>query len=101
MIVNKAEFLRNIDKFEQDLKDKLEGRLIEAAQVVETAAKQNVPVDTGALRDSIQSHTTKTESIIGTSLPYAEIVEGRTHYLQDALKDNVEEIIKILKGVQK
>lgn len=67
-------------------------------------AQANVPVDTGALRDSITYDVDGTQAAVGSDLEYAASVElrdighrvGKAHYLRDAGQDNIEEYKEIL-----
>ena len=71
------------------------------ARVVEAYAKIAAPVDTGALRNSIQVHeVTPIQAIIGPSdIDYAEFVEFGTSrmaaqpYMRPALDQNEREIV--------
>ena len=88
-----------------------------AGTMVEGAAKMIVPVDTGALRDSIHTTGKSTangaEATVGSSLEYAAYVELGTSrmqaqpYLHPALQKNkqkakqliIDEIVKAHKGL--
>lgn len=81
--------------------------LEKACLVVENAAKEKCPVDTGRLRNSISHEVENDEGIIGTNVEYAPYVEFGTYkmkaqpFLQPALNENKDKINKILNsGVQ-
>ena len=79
-----------------------------AGLLVEGAAKSNAPVDTGALRDSINASgsssfiTAAAESTVGTNIEYAPHVEfGTTRmaaqpYLRPALRNNRRKIAQLI-----
>ena len=83
-----------------------EQELLQAGMVVERAAKQNAPVDTGRLRASISTRMTKeAKSIIievGTNVKYAPYVEfGSSRnpaqpYLFPAFVENKQKVLKML-----
>lgn len=66
-------------------------------------AQANVPVDTGALRDSISYDTEGDKATVGSNLDYAVPVEmrdvshrvGKAHFLRDAGQDNTAEYERI------
>lgn len=76
-------------------------------RMIEHAADQ-VPVDTGRLRDSLDYTVLRDQMTAGTDVPYAPYVEvgraGRegTHFLRNALEQHGEEyagiIVRAMKG---
>ena len=92
------EFLTKLDK---DVNDKL----TLAGELVTSAAKQNAPVKTGHLRNSISYDVDKQNKsvTIGTNVNYAPYVElGTRHikasfFLTKALKENITNIKLIFK----
>jgi HK97 gp10 family phage protein len=102
-----------LNKMDNHVADKLEL----ASVVVESQAKNNTPVDTGRLRDSIAHQVNKDEhtAIIGTPVEYAPYVEFGTgkqaedgkgnqniagqkpqSFLRSALKEKEEAVRQIL-----
>lgn len=91
----------------KNAKDEAVARALEAMGLTaERHAKENCPVDTGRLRNSI-SHAVKTEekaAYIGTNVEYAKYVEtgdsahhqtGQAHFLRDAAANHAEEYKRI------
>ena len=69
----------------------------------EKYAKQEAPVDTGRLRNSITHQETNDKTIIGTNVEYARAQEFGTsrgirphHYMQKAAADHSEEYKKLV-----
>lgn len=70
----------------------------------ETYAKENCPVDTGRLRNSITHETDSNAVYIGSNVEYAPAVElkdmrhttGKAHFLRDALQDHASEYENII-----
>jgi HK97 gp10 family phage protein len=106
-----------IDKYLTALGGHVNDQLEVASVVVESQAKNNTPVDTGRLRDSIAHQVNKTEhtAIIGTPVEYAPYVEFGTgrqaedgkgnqniagqkpqSFLRSALKEKEEAVRRIL-----
>ena len=92
--------------FKAELNEKLIRCLAESGQVVSDEAKNNCPVRTGALRDSIAAsvETDTLTAIIGSDLDYAIYVELGTRkqapqpYLRQALSSSTTEIQGIFGG---
>ena len=83
----------------QRIQDQAQQAIEKTAEAVQETAKENVPVDTGALRDDIQVEVGKMSAEVYNTLPYAYRIEkgftgtdaaGRyydqegTHYLSRA-----------------
>lgn len=68
----------------QHIKDAIEAALDEIGSVVEESAKQKVPVQTGALRDSIKhwADTGENTVMIGATKSYAPYVELGTSRME-------------------
>ena len=77
--------------------------LTEAALIVEGAAKNLSPVDTGNLKGSITHAVGKDDARVGTNVEYAPYVEYGTSkmaaqpYLRPAVDNNIEAIKKRMK----
>lgn len=98
-----------------EIKDKSPEVLTAAATAIKRAlwamgakaegyAKQNAPVDTGRLRNSITHQEEETATVIGTNVEYAAAQELGTsrgvrakHYLRDAVADHADEYKAIVK----
>lgn len=63
--------------------------LTKCAYLVENAAKENCPVDTGRLRNSITHDVIGEEAIIGTNVEYAPYVEFGTGLFNDEGRKDV------------
>ena len=72
-------------------------------------AQDECPVDTGTLKNSIDSEVIKSEMAvyIGTNVEYAPYVEfidryshyvGKAHFLRDAMQDHTDRYAEILKA---
>ena len=81
-------------------------------QEAEGYAKDDCPVDTGRLRNSISNEVVDEESAmyIGTNVEYAPYVEfrdyarhivGKAHFLRDALATHTDHYKQILKAILK
>ena len=87
-------------RFEEEVQqsDDLQSAVMEAAQAAADAAKGIVPVDTGALRDSIQAVEDKQGENAGATVeataPYAMFVEFGTqdHSAQPFLRPAVDSV---------
>lgn len=102
----KVNYKSNTDKVKADFKRAVEKALTASALLVEGDAKLRSPVDTGNLRSSI-SHkvgTNKATIFVPQSVPYGVFVEYGTSrqvaqpYLEPALRENKDKIIKIFKS---
>jgi len=94
-----------IDSILKDIDADLIDKLDETGELVSSEAKNNAPVKTGKLRDSISYVTDKTSKTvsIGTDVEYAPIQELGSKYiipkffLSRALWENVSKIKNIFK----
>ncbi len=89
------------DKVIKSMEDAISKALEASALVVEGAAKNLAPVDTGNLRNSITHEVEKKEARVGTNVEYAPFIELGTvkmaaqPYLNPALEQNKGNIKKI------
>lgn len=76
-------------------------------QTAEGYAKDNCPVDTGRLRNSISHATLENDEYIGTNVEYAVSVEynddikhktGKAHFLRDAATQHSEHYKRIMEA---
>lgn len=67
-----------VDKLDKLDDFDLDTVLNKACIIVENAAKQNCPVDTGQLKNSITHEVTDNEGYVGTNVEYAPYVEFGT-----------------------
>lgn len=95
-----------IDVMEKNL---AKGAILIAAKA-EKYAKEDCPVDTGTLRDSIIEDIQDHSIYIGTNVSYAKYVEfddhknhphGKAHFLRDAITTHPKEYKEILKKALK
>lgn len=96
----------NKSEVEETVRRKLNQGLYGCGEAAEGFAKQNCPVDTGRLRNSITFEVDEAENAvyIGTNVEYAPVVEyrdvnhktGRAHYLRDALQDHQSTYQKLM-----
>lgn len=102
---NNQEMHRAIQRM-QDLDEAVTKNLEEAAEEIGLRimadARRNAPVDTGRLRASIQQevrrineHTVK--ALIGSNVEYAPHQEIRVGYLRDAVEQNKDVILRIVR----
>ena len=90
-------------EFKEALNLKLIKCLEESGQVVQDEAKNNCPVKTGALMDSIEASvdTSELKAIVGSELEYALIIELGSRkqapqpYLRQALSSKITQIEQI------
>ena len=93
-------------KWNQDVIDKINRetlkRLTVAAELVETSAKINAPVDTGRLRASINYSVEKDVAKVGTNVEYARAIEYGSSkkapegFLRPAVDENIRRIKNIM-----
>lgn len=95
-----AEVYRGLTHFEKEVLPKMIAEKLEkAAQIIENAAKENCPVDTGQLRASISHSVEGNKAIVGTDVEYAAIVhEKNKAYLQKAVDENMQSVLDAFKG---
>lgn len=77
-------------------------------EIVEGYAKEDAPVDTGRLRNSITHQTEGNDEYIGTNVEYAVYVElidryhhttGKAHFLRDAATNHGDELKAVAKAI--
>lgn len=73
--VDYSNFELDMDAIESAIEEALE----ESANAIEKGAKNNTPVDTGRLRNSIEAETNGMEANIGTDVYYAGYVHDGTY----------------------
>lgn len=113
MAVNRPEGLAKVLKNLNDEIGKIEGRTIEgiwsAAFFARAEAQKRVPVETGNLKNSAFTRRAQDDDMaieIGFSASYAPFVHenlevthhvGEAKFLENALRENQDEILKIIK----
>ena len=86
------------------MKKTMERALEKIGMVGEAYAKEECPVDTGTLRNSISHAVDDNTAIIGTNVEYAPYVELGTSkmdaqpYLRPAVENHIKEYKEIAKG---
>ena len=99
----------NSQKFNDEMLKKIENVLWTIGETAEGYAKDNTPVDTGRLRNSI-THAEKIDeqsTYIGTNVEYAPYVEAGSshntahHMLRDACQNHTDEYKAIAKAALK
>lgn len=99
----------NSQKFNSEMLKKIENALRAIGETAEGYAKDNTPVDTGRLRNSI-THAEKIDeqsTYIGTNVEYAPYVEAGSshntahHMLRDACQNHVDEYKAITEAALK
>lgn len=94
------------------LKEKKALALATMGQECEGYAKENCPVDTGRLRNSITNKVVKNEDAVyvGTNVEYAPYVEyndkarhytGKAHFLRDAVQNHMDHYKAIMEAALK
>ena len=71
-------FLDSLDKYQENVLERLQKDIEKAALTLERNAKQKCPVDTGKLRASITTEVGNLEAEVGTNVEYAPYVEFGT-----------------------
>lgn len=102
-------FESHLDEILDALLEQIEQALIAIGLTAEKYAKQECPVDTGRLRNSITHEVDMSEkaAIIGSNVEYAAYVELGTSqqkaqpYLRPAVEDNTQEYKKIVESALK
>ena len=98
----------NSDLFKRAKDDAIERALEDIGQTAERHAKEQCPVDTGRLKNSI-SHayvTSERAAYVGTNVEYAKYVEtkkmkhksGKAHFLRDAASTHGDEYKSIVEA---
>ena len=99
--IDATEFLKSLNQYDEHVKNGLKDAVKQCAFAIERDAKKNCPVDTGRLRASITTDTTKIddyEATVGTNIEYATHVEYGTRkqsakpYLRPAYNKNIEKL---------
>ena len=107
----KSNFIDNSDKVLKEFDEKITDVLELIGLKAEGYAKEDCPVDTGLLRNSISHATQDKTAYIGTDVVYAPKIEygdklehttGKAHFLRDAATNHSDEyretVEKVLKG---
>lgn len=98
------ELIDHSDEVIDEMKKTMERALEKIGMVGEAYAKEECPVDTGTLRDSISHAVDDNTTIIGTNVEYAPYVELGTSkmdaqpYLRPAVENHIKEYKEIAKG---
>lgn len=98
------ELIDHSDEVIDEMKKTMERALEKIGMVGEAYAKEECPVDTGTLRDSISHVVDDNTAIIGTNVEYAPYVELGTSkmdaqpYLRPAVENHIKEYKEIAKG---
>lgn len=99
--IDYQDFIISLTQYDEQVKNGLKDAIKECAFAIERDAKKNCPVDTGRLRASITTDTTKIddyEATVGTNIEYATHVEYGTRkqsakpYLRPAYNKNIEKL---------
>lgn len=102
-------FESHLGEFQEALESQIEQALIAIGMTAETYAKENCPVDTGRLRNSITHEVEMGDksAIIGTNVEYAAFVELGTSkmkarpYLRPAAESHSEEYKALVEAALK
>ena len=98
------ELIDHSDEVIDDMKKTMGRALEKIGMVGEAYAKEECPVDTGTLRNSISHAVDDNTAIIGTNVEYAPYVELGTSkmdaqpYLRPAVENHIKEYKEIAKG---
>ena len=93
-----------------ELKDRIPLVMGAIGEIVEGYAKEDAPVDTGRLRNSITHQTEGNDEYIGTNVEYAVYVElidryhhtnGKAHFLRDAAITHGDELKAVAEAILK
>lgn len=91
-----------------ELRNRIPLVLAAMGEIVEGYAKDDAPVDTGRLRNSITHQTEGNDEYIGTNVEYAVYVElidryhhtnGKAHFLRDAATTHGDELKAVAKTI--
>ena len=99
----------NSEEILKEFQEKVELGLQTIAFTAEGYAKEECPVDTGRLRNSISNAVEGTDAYIGTNVEYAPSVEfrdiehqtGNAHFLRNAVADHDAEYQEIMESALK
>ena len=94
----------NSDKIKAELAARTDAILEALGMTAEGYAKENCPVDTGRLRNSITHKADGNTAYIGTNVEYAPDVElfdrshrtGKAHFMRDAVQNHTDEYRSII-----
>lgn len=94
----------NSDKIKAELSASTDAILEALGLTAEGYAKENCPVDTGRLRNSITHKADGNTAYIGTNVEYAPDVElfdmphrtGKAHFMRDAVQNHTDEYRSII-----
>jgi len=99
----KVDFKWHPEQFLNELNSTLQQKLDLTGKVVEQKAKENCPVDTGKLRNSIKSELDKADLTVsvGSDLEYAKFVEYGTRYqpAQSFLRKGMIQAVSRIKAI--
>jgi HK97 gp10 family phage protein len=71
--------LNNIEKYSEEVQNKVAKQIAKSTLTIESNAKRNAPVDTGRLRSSINSEITRERGSVGVGVKYASFIEFGTY----------------------
>lgn len=102
-----VEFKSNKDEVLSAFQQKVKLALDLIGEAAEGHAKENCPVDTGRLRNSISHESVDDTAYVGTNVEYALWVEvkdvnhksGQAHFLRDGVAQHGDEFETIAKAV--
>jgi HK97 gp10 family phage protein len=78
-----AQSFNNLTRISSQIDKALSQLVRKTALRIEAKAKQNAPVDTGTLRNSIQTHVdSPTKATVGTAVEYADHVHEGTRHMK-------------------
>lgn len=94
----------HIKDVDQEIEKRIKRALSLMGDTVEGYAKEDCPVDTGNLRNSLTHEPGEDCEYVGTNVEYAPYVEfidgrhhpvGKAHFLRDAAQKNVKELKEV------
>lgn len=91
------DYKSNKEQVMREFRQKTQKALNAMGLVAVGYAKQNAPVKTGRLRNSIDKQVDETDVYIGTNVEYAPMQEVKHNFLRDAAADHTEEYTEILR----
>lgn len=102
MIEGLDKLLKKLDNIEPLVEKAVEKGLEKSGTLIEADAKTYVPVDTGALKESIYHKVEDNTLEVGATMPYAIFVEFGTYkqrpqpYLTPAIEGNRQKMVDII-----
>lgn len=104
MAIQNVRFTDNSKEVQSAFKKQIANALEAIGITAERYAKQDCPVDTGRLRNSIAHDHDQKSAVIGSNVSYAPAVEllnrphkvGKAHFLRDAAAQHGNEYKKIV-----